>query len=224
MAMFIPTLGDIYGSIGGITFSTSGSGLKTIRRKSQPTIRRSAGANESKGIFSQCVYRWNAELDDADRTDWNSAAALFYQERHGEAYTISGFNAFCGFHSYYKRFEDTWLDAPTVFAGRCGNTLPDWTWTRATKTWTVQPSHLSSSNEIFYFWYSDCALGNRNYPMLRPRRIERFEYGDPAATLTPTGIDLDTSCWCVMATIDIRGAYSTLMAGRWWFDPDNDVT
>ena len=119
MAMLITGVaGELFGSIGAVTFSKTASGLHVAKSKACPYNVLTPRRTTARTLQSQAVYNWSNLLSQANRDDWADAAYHFVQTRHGIAYTIFGYNLYCAYFSMCHQVEETALLAPTVFSGR----------------------------------------------------------------------------------------------------------
>ena len=207
MAIYIPGIaGELFGSIGNITFSKVKSGFNIAKAKPRPAKGFKPKRILKNSAMSQFVYLWKTVLIAADKADWNTAAAAFAQSRHGVAYTISGFNLFCGFNSLYKLVFGTYLAAPTIFTGRGAIWGTECQWDAATHKVEIEIEPGVTANEYVLLWYTNPSTYGATYK----RRV--WDYFLIFNHLDVGFIDLealynaqDGSMFFRWVTIDIRG-------------------
>jgi len=119
MAMLITGVaGELFGSIGAVTFSKVSSGQSVAKIKACPCNRLTERRTLRRSLQSQAIYNWSNVLSQANRDDWCDAADHFVQTRHGYSYKINGYNLYCAYYSMCYDIEEAPLSAPMVFSGR----------------------------------------------------------------------------------------------------------
>lgn len=210
MAIYIPGIaGELFGSVGNVTFSKVISGFNIAKAKPRPAKGFKPKRILKNAAMSQFVYLWKTVLIAADKADWDTAAAAFAQSRHGVAYTISGFNLFCGFNSLYKLVFGSYLATPTIFTGRCANLDLLFAWDGATHKVEIDIVDPLTANEFTLFYYTNPSTYGASYR----RRV--FDYFLIFNNLTAFPLDLealynlqDGALFFRWVTIDQRGSLS----------------
>lgn len=90
MALIKPILGEMAGSIAGVTFSHTKGGL-SVKRRPTPTNPQSAAQQLVRSYLDELTRQWRDVLDDDQRADWNAFAAIKTERNKlGESVTWSG--------------------------------------------------------------------------------------------------------------------------------------
>jgi len=210
MAIFTagPLIGDVYGSIGGITFSAA-QGMAVVKIKPIPRKRIIPSRTIIHNRFSRLVYRWKTSLSDADRTAWNDAAALFIQSRHGIGYVISGINLFCGWGILMEACGIDPQNAPTLFDGRLGSLDVAWAWDGVSSK--IKGTFDARAGTIRHlFW---CTNGNRPGATVRKTPYPNFQFvlgGAVQVLLVSDYLPSPGTLFIHWISIDTRGSMSSI--------------
>jgi len=190
MAIFYPgpLATDIYGSVGGITFSVA-AGMHIIKVKPIPRQRIIPERVILRNRFSEAIYNWKNIISDANRTAWNNGAAAFTQSRHGIAYDITGFNLQAAHRTLMQIAGLAPIVAPLVFTGRENKVAITWLWNggvgKLRGTWNPAPYN---PNHELLLWWTD---GNR-----------------PSATIRRTGFTHSGHLRANLGTYDLDATYT----------------
>lgn len=85
---------EFSGSIGGVTFSRVHSGT-VAKLRTKPRHPFSTAASLATQTLAFCSGKWNLDLSDQERIDWNTLAAnTTWQNRLGENYSPLGINLY----------------------------------------------------------------------------------------------------------------------------------
>jgi len=207
LAIYIPGIaGELFGSIGNVTFSKVASGFNIAKAKPRPSKGFKPKRIVKNSAMSQFISLWKVVLSPADKADWDTAAAAFVQSRHGVPYDISGINLFCGFNSLYKLVFGTYLQAPTIFTGRGSmwDLTPAWDGAAHKVEVAIEPGQAAT--EYILLWYTNPSAPGASYR----RRI--WDYFLIFNNLEPSPVDLealyndlDGTLFFRHLTIDSRG-------------------
>ena len=196
MAMVIPGVaGEFFGSVGMLTFSKVASGFNIVKKKAQPSGRQTKKRMAVRRYMSWAINRWITVLTDANKDDWDDAAANFVQTRHGVAYDISGHNLWCAVYVLHLLAEESPPSAPTIFAGRMGIVDVNPSWNAVTHKVQINWGAALPANEGLLIWNTNADRSNSTYRRINYRN---FQYLPPA---TAAPVDLEAQ---------YRGASGTL--------------
>lgn len=107
MALIKPILGEMAGSIAGVTFSHTKGGL-SVKRRPTPTNPQTPAQQLVRSILDELARKWRDVLTDADRQDWNAFAALQTERNKlGESVNWSGQQQFIALNSRLLRTGST---------------------------------------------------------------------------------------------------------------------
>lgn len=127
MALFHSQIAtEIRGSVGGLTFTRTSSGL-TIRARATPTDPRPPRGLTTRGSFARLANLWPNLLTPTQRDDWNTYAAnVTLTNSLGDAINVSGANMFLRTNQAAQQTAGgLYVDAPTTF--NLGSyTAPTW--------------------------------------------------------------------------------------------------
>ena len=209
MVEFGAGIAAFWGSIGGVTFSRAGS-MNIAKRRAYPRNRLILKRQIKRGRFSLCIHHWKNNIDNNDRDDWADAAANFSQSRHGIAYTISGMNLFIAVNTLHLQFNNTLLDAPTIFTGRLAQRAVTYTWNAVTHKVKINFTPALEANEYLLAWWTNA---DRKFATYRKISYRHSEILDSAEGLP---YDIDTEYRSQDGTLhfhfivwDVRGAVSS---------------
>ena len=103
MALIKPILGELAGSIAGVTFSHTKGGL-SVKRRPTPVNPQTAAQQLVRATLDELARQWRDVLTEEQRTDWKMYAA-FKTERNklGESVFWSGQQQFIGLNSRLLR-------------------------------------------------------------------------------------------------------------------------
>ncbi len=119
-AIFIPALGPIRGSIGGITFS-HGIGGDYIRLKVSPTNPNSTRQQTMRTLLGSLSSLWSSTLTPAQRGEWNVWAALQAKTGPlGNSIKWTGLNAYVSTNTHLLDAGDPRIDSPPAVVAPTG--------------------------------------------------------------------------------------------------------
>lgn len=210
MAIYIPGIaGEIFGSIGNVTFSKVKSGFNILKKKPRPSLSLSIPRNTKKTVFSQLVHHWKTVLTNGDKQDWQDQADNFVQDRHGEAYDVTGFNVYCGFNALYFDAFSSIVNAPTIFAGRIGNETLLFDWNAGTHKMTIDVLVGLDADHILYVWWTDAQRPGATYQYTTFPNHENYNRADAfPLDLNAEYRAMDGTIFLRWLLIDVRGSYS----------------
>lgn len=211
MAIYLPGIaGEIFGSIGGVTFSKVGSGFNVIKKKALPFRTSTPARLAVRTFFSRAIDAWKNTLTSGNKDDWNDAAANFVQTRHGVAYSISGQNLHAAHYNLMSLAGLTPIAAPTLFGGRLTNPTITPAWDavahKVELTWDPNPT----ANEKILMWWTNADRPDSFYRRIKYRNFAVITN----ATGEPFALDAeyraqDGTLHMHWIMIDVRGAMST---------------
>lgn len=177
------------GSIGGVTFFQSRSGL-TMRARAVPVDPNSPFQTPVRAAVSLLSNRWGDTLADVDRQNWeNYADNVTLLNALGDAITVSGFNMFIRSNVQRVVSDLGLIDAaPTTFnlgnqPGPGAPTVSAGTGI-ATFTWPgADPGWMGTDNEFGMFYISRPMSPGRKF-FRGPYRLAAALAGDQAIPLT----------------------------------------
>ena len=107
MALIKPILGEMAGSIAGVTFSHTKGGL-SVKRRPTPTNPQTPAQQSVRSILDELARQWRDALTDLERQDWNAFAALKTERNKlGESVNWSGQQQFIALNSRLLRTGGT---------------------------------------------------------------------------------------------------------------------
>lgn len=131
---------SVSGSIGGITFFQSSSGL-TARTRTIPLDPNSNQQQAVRSALSDLSNRWQDTVTDAERGDWNTYAAnVTLLNALGDPINVSGFNMYI--RSNVQRLQNGRVvidPAPTIFNLGNQGSLPVFSASAATQRIDLTP-------------------------------------------------------------------------------------
>ncbi len=114
MAIFVPILGNLRGSIGGNTFSHNRGGDYT-RRRVAPTNKNSTRQQTMRALLSSLASQWSSLLTPEQRILWSNWAGLQTKEGPlGNSINLTGINGFVWCNTHVLDAGDAILDNPPV--------------------------------------------------------------------------------------------------------------
>jgi len=149
---YITPIDEVRGTIGGVVFSANKSGTYCKARR-QPVRTWSESQSFGKGIIAQWPNEWRS-LDQADRDDWDTWAALPAQEKTnalGQTYYLSGFQWFVSLNTRLYWFLLPFDDEPPASAKPSAPTV---------STLTVHKTGSGSNSEIAFL---DAEFATENF-------------------------------------------------------------
>lgn len=115
MAIIQPTLGDIRGSLGGVTFQDSPYG-NVLRSKPYPKKGSTAAQTARHSLQQAQVQAWHS-LTFSQRLAWNSFAALYTKvNKFGVSMTLNGFQWFNSVNQQLTAAGQPNLTSPPSYA------------------------------------------------------------------------------------------------------------
>lgn len=91
MAQFKSSLGDIIGSVGGVSFQRSSQGY-TVKSKPIGMQPRTPLQTSQRSKICRSSVSWSADLDEDQRIGWNNLAVTqIWYNKFGDPYTPSGY-------------------------------------------------------------------------------------------------------------------------------------
>lgn len=183
MAKVVYTLGEVTGSIGGLTFQRNTSGA-IIRTRPAPSKSSTTAQTEKHIAHINWLFQWQ-QLTQAQRDAWNTFAATFTKiNRYGQTKTLTGQNWFESLNYYRADIGEVQLSNPPV------HTLPSAppnviiNITEAQITLTM-PLEYDYTNNPFIVWVSPPTRISKGF--LNPtRRFATIIQTDPGATFNLT--------------------------------------
>lgn len=117
MAIFVPILGNLRGSVGADCFSHNRGG-DYLRRRVAPTNKNSTRQQTMRALLSTLASQWNNALSDQQREAWNTWAGLQAKEGPlGNTINLTGINGFISCNCHTKDAGDNLLlDVPALTA------------------------------------------------------------------------------------------------------------
>lgn len=107
MALIKPILGEMAGSIAGVTFSHTKGGL-SVKRRPTPTNPQTAAQQLVRANLDELARQWRDILTDIERQDWNAFAAIKTERNKlGESVNWSGQQQFIALNSRLLRIGGT---------------------------------------------------------------------------------------------------------------------
>ncbi|NVM57914.1 MAG: hypothetical protein HWN51_07335, partial [Desulfobacterales bacterium] len=112
MAIFVPILGNLRGSIGANTYSHNRGG-DYVRRRVSPTNPNSTRQQTMRSLLSSIASQWASLLTVEQRAAWNTWAAQQPKEGPlGNSINLTGINAFVWCNTHVLDAGDTLLSDP----------------------------------------------------------------------------------------------------------------
>lgn len=119
-ASFLPTLGELSGSIGAVTFSHNKGG-PYIRRHAIPTNPNSTRQQTMRTILSTLAGLWSTLLTPAQRDQWNTWASNQAKTGPlGNSVAWTGINGYVSLNAHLLDSGDTRIDAPPIVVAPTG--------------------------------------------------------------------------------------------------------
>jgi len=113
MARIVYTLGELMGSVGGLTFQRNSSGT-IVRTRPIPTKRTTTRQSATHTAHIHWLYEWQ-QLTQAQRDDWNTYASTWQKiNKFGQSKTLTGQNWFETSNYYRTNIGETQLSNPPV--------------------------------------------------------------------------------------------------------------
>src|SRR3990172_5446755 len=113
MARIVYTLGELTGSIGGMTFQRNNSGA-IVRQRPQPSKSTTIRQSVTHANHLHWLYQWQ-QLSQTQRDDWNSYASIWTKiNKWGQAKTLTGQNWFETANYYRADLGESQLSSPPV--------------------------------------------------------------------------------------------------------------
>lgn len=152
MAIFVPILGNLRGSIGANTYSHNRGG-DYVRRRAAPTNKNSTRQQTMRALLSTYASQWSANLDDAQREAWNTWAAQQVKEGPlGNSINLTGINALIWCNTHIADAGDTPIfDPPAAVAPPAPQTLTVDISAAAVADVTFSPSPLAAAQRLVLF-------------------------------------------------------------------------
>ncbi len=114
MAIFVPILGQMRGSVGANTWSHNRGG-DYIRRRVSPTNPNSTRQQTMRSLLSSIASQWSSLLTTVQRAAWNTWAAQQAKEGPlGNSINLTGINGFVWCNTHVLDATDTLLADPPV--------------------------------------------------------------------------------------------------------------
>lgn len=168
---FGPLVTEVWGSIGGITFSKA-SGIHVVKRRASPRKRINFDRSQNQSALSTAIWRWKTTLTQGNINDWNDAAANFSQTRHGNPYTISGLNLYVAVYTLCQLAGQTCPDAPTVFAGRIGLMPYTPSWNAVTHKVKLTCNYTLFPEDFLLIWNTNADRARSTYRKIPYRNFQ----------------------------------------------------
>lgn len=113
MAQFKPILGQIIGSVQGVTIQNTSTGF-IIRGKPKSTNPQTPAQTLQRNLVAATAGEWSGILTEDQRADWNSLAATATRyDKFGDPYTPSGYQIYNEANNNLRKCGlDTLQDAP----------------------------------------------------------------------------------------------------------------
>ncbi len=112
MAIFVPILGNLRGSIGANTFSHNRGG-DYLRRRVGPINKNSTRQQTMRALLSSFASTWALALSDEQRNAWNAWAAVQAKEGPlGNTISLTGINAFVWTNCHVADAGDGYIADP----------------------------------------------------------------------------------------------------------------
>lgn len=117
MAIFIPILGNLRGSVGANTFSHNRGG-DYLRRRVAPTNKNSTRQQTMRSMLSSLASQWSSLLTPEQRIAWNTWAGQQTKEGPlGNSINLTGINGFIWTNTHVLDAGDTILSNPPTDVG-----------------------------------------------------------------------------------------------------------
>ncbi len=114
MAIFVPILGNLRGSIGANTYSHNRGG-DYVRRRVAPTNKNSTRQQTMRALLASLASNWSHILTPVQRERWNTWASLQTKEGPlGNSINLTGINGFIWCNTHILDAADTRIDDPPV--------------------------------------------------------------------------------------------------------------
>ncbi len=125
MALFVSSLGQISGKIGGLVFSRGRSG-DIIRTRRIPVNVRSNRQELVRAILGNAAGQWSSLLSSAQRQAWiDYADATPLVNSLGVTYFMSGLNAYVRTNAFLRNVTGTPLTAAPIVGGQSDAPSPE---------------------------------------------------------------------------------------------------
>jgi len=209
MVIFGGGVSEIFGSIGGITFSRA-QGMSVVKRKASPRKRLNFDRSMNQSYLSAAVWRWKTILTAGNITDWNDAAANFSQTRHGVAYDISGLNLYTAVYTLCQIASETCPNAPTIFTGRPLGPSYTPSWDAGVHKVKITMTGAMPANQFLLFWNTNADRPNSTNRKIPYRNYQDIEAADGASFhLNASYRSANGTIFWHYIVLDIRGAMSS---------------
>ena len=120
MAIIVPILGNLRGSIGANTFSHNRGG-DYVRRRVSPTNPNSTRQQTMRTFLGTLAALWSSLLTPAQREEWNVWASNQAKEGPlGNTINWSGINGFVALNAHLLDAGDARIDAPPIVVAPTG--------------------------------------------------------------------------------------------------------
>jgi len=140
MARLVSMLGEIKGSVGGLTFQGSGDG-QIIRQRVKPITKNTVLQSRQRNLLAGLARSWAYELTDGQRNGWNSLAPE----------GITGYQLFTRINNTRRKVGDSpFQDAPANLDVRTDTLLNTQEYFASSTTATFDTDPVLSGTERLY--------------------------------------------------------------------------
>ena len=214
MAKFLPILGQLRGSIGGLVFSRNGGG-QYAKSKGEPTNGNTTRQQAARGFLNTLSAGW-ASLSAANKTAWNGWADTHPRnDSLGQEYTITGHQAYVGLNSRLLDAGESAVATPPAITAPAAPTGVVVTFTDETTISVAFTNTLDTDEKLCVF----CSLpqvggGDPNLAQCRLVGYSASAQATPASMTIPFAVATGNTMNFFVGVLDEAGQLSVMVKDR----------